>query len=531
MPSLDFHEVAALPRLAWLAVVERGAARARVFHGSAVECRDRWMVEGVWDGDFAAGGFHDSPHFFGSGIRVDGDRLLFVPSSALVDRVLYCQDRGRVVVSNSLVLLLAFTGACLDPAHDYRAEATAIRKGAGAYHREFVVVHPEIPSFFQVYDECLVVDRDGVTFDAMRRASPPVQSYERYRAAVAEALLRLKGNYSSPDRRVPMTAFLTVSSGYDSAAAATLVRDLGIETCFTARRSNSYLPRWLSPSSVVDDGTPIAAALGLDVTALDVRRSQVTEDEIFFLAAGCPQPALAFHSMTRLLERRPGIGVLFTGFQGDEVWDVLWEQPYHRQGTLRGDGAALGLSEIRLKSGFINVAVPAVGARRIRDVAALGSASDMEPWRLHDAYDRPVPRRLVETAGIPRGSFARRKKAVVHAYAYPVNAALRCAFFRWLRERRRLTPAFVYLHVALNRVLFVLVRSPLALWLRVFRPAPRHRPPTPHVFVWKEVDLPGLMFQWAAESLAARLVPALEGADATRQPERSRPVRPAPVAR
>src|SRR5438034_9015072 len=131
MPSLDFHEVAALPRLAWLAVVERGAARARVFHGSAVECRDRWMVEGVWDGDFAAGGFHDSPHFFGSGIRVDGDRLLFVPSSALVDRVLYCQDRGRVVVSNSLVLLLAFTGARLDPAHDYRAEATAIRKGAG----------------------------------------------------------------------------------------------------------------------------------------------------------------------------------------------------------------------------------------------------------------------------------------------------------------------------------------------------------------------------------------------------------------
>ena len=522
MPSLDFHEVAALPRLAWLAVVERGAVRARVFHGPAVECRDRWMVEGVWDGDFAAGGFHDSPHFFGSGIRVDGDRLLFVPSSALVDRVLYCEDRGRVVVSNSLVLLLAFTGARLDPTHDYRVEATAIRQGVAAYRREFVVVHPEIPSFIQVYDECLVVDRDGVTFDATLRASPPVQSYERYRAAVAEALLRLKGNYSSPDRRVPMTAFLTVSSGYDSAAAATLVRDLGIETCFTARRSNSYLPRWLSPSSVVDDGTPIAGALGLDVTALDVRRSQVTEDEIFFLAAGCPQPALAFHSMTRLLERRPGIGVLFTGFQGDEVWDVLWEQPYHRQGTLRGDGAALGLSEIRLKSGFINVAVPAVGARRIRDVAALGSASDMEPWRLHDAYDRPVPRRLVETAGIPRGSFARRKKAVVHAYAYPVNAALRCAFFRWLRERRRLTPAFVYLHLALNRVLFFLVRSPQALWLRVFRPAPRHRPPTPHVFVWKQVDLPGLMFRWAAESLAARLAPALDGADATKQ---------APVAR
>src|SRR2546425_11441924 len=110
MPSLDFHEVAALPRLAWLAVVERGAVRARVFHGPAVECRDRWMVEGVGDGDFAAGGFYDSPPFFGSRIRVDGDHLLFVPSCALVDLVRYCDDRGRVGGSNNLVRSLALPG-------------------------------------------------------------------------------------------------------------------------------------------------------------------------------------------------------------------------------------------------------------------------------------------------------------------------------------------------------------------------------------------------------------------------------------
>src|SRR2546422_3636375 len=194
MPSLDFHEVAALPRLAWLAVVERGAVRARVFHGPAVECRDRWMVEGVWDGDFAAGGFHASPPFYGRGIRVDGDRLLFVPSSALVDRVLYCEDRGRVVVSNSLVLLLAFTGARLDPTHDYRVEATAIRQGVAAYRREFVVVHPEIPSFIQVYDECLVVDRDGVTFDATLRSEEHTSELQSRLHLVCRLLLEKKKN-------------------------------------------------------------------------------------------------------------------------------------------------------------------------------------------------------------------------------------------------------------------------------------------------------------------------------------------------
>jgi len=530
MPSLSFLEVATLPRLAWLAVVDSGAGRARVFHGSAVECRDRWMVEGVWDGDFAAGGFHASPHFFGSGIRVDGDRLLFVPSSALVDRVLYCRDRGRVVVSNSLVLLLAFTGARLDPAHDYRAEATAIRQGAAAYPREFVVVHPEIPSFFQVYDECLVVDHDGLTFATLREA-PRVESYAQYRGLLAATLLRLQRNYSSPERRAPMSAFVTLSSGYDSAAAAALVSRLGVETCFTARRSNCYLPRWLSPSAALDDGTPIARALGLSIVPLDQRRSRVTEDEIFFLAPGCAQPALVFHSMTRLLARRPGAAVLFTGFQGDEVWDVTWEQAYHERGAIRGDSAALGLSEIRLKSGFINLAVPALCARRIQDVAALGVAPEMEPWRMHDAYDRPFPRRIVETAGIPRGCFARRKKAVVRTYPYPVNRALRRAFFRWLRERRGLTPAFVYLHVALNRVVFLLVRGREALSLRLFPEPARRRRPTPHVFLWKHIDLPALMFHWAAESLAAHLAPALEAADATQQAERLQPAQHAPVAR
>src|SRR2546422_7877285 len=43
------------------------------------------------------------------------------------------------------------------------------------------------------------------------------------------------------DRRVRMRAFATVSSGYDSAAVAVLVKDLGIEACFTADRKSTRL--------------------------------------------------------------------------------------------------------------------------------------------------------------------------------------------------------------------------------------------------------------------------------------------------
>src|SRR2546430_12333834 len=95
------------------------------------------------------------------------------------------------------------------------------------------------------------------------------------------------------------------------------------------------------------------------------------------------------------------------------------------------------LSEIRLKSGFGNVAVPALLARGIRDLAALSAAPEMAPWRRGGTYDRPIPRRILEEAGIPPRLFGGRKKAIVRTYSYPMNPALRRAFFADLRDRLR----------------------------------------------------------------------------------------------
>ena len=43
------------------------------FHGLSVECRENWMVEDVWDGDFSSGDLHRAENFFGSGIRVESE--------------------------------------------------------------------------------------------------------------------------------------------------------------------------------------------------------------------------------------------------------------------------------------------------------------------------------------------------------------------------------------------------------------------------------------------------------------------------
>jgi hypothetical protein len=140
-----------LPKLGWFARLELARDRISVAHGESVECNDEWMIEGVWDGPFADGKFHESEHVFGSGIRLQDGAAHFVPSRALVDRILYCVDGDDLLASNSLPILLAMTGARLDLRHDYRTEARTIMKGIDAYDPTFRVVHPRIACFYQLY--------------------------------------------------------------------------------------------------------------------------------------------------------------------------------------------------------------------------------------------------------------------------------------------------------------------------------------------------------------------------------------------
>src|SRR5207247_32318 len=154
------------------------------------------------------------------------------------------------------------------------------------------------------------------------------------------------------------------------------------------------------------------------------------EDELYFLAPGCAPNSVRLHSLARHIERGGRPAVLFTGFQGDEVWALdPWELAYQTAGVVRGDTTALMLSEIRLKSGFVNVAVPALFARGIRDLAALIAAPDLAPWRPGGTYDPPTPRRLLDRARLPPRPFRSRSQRLA--------AVLRS---------RKVGPASVYRH-------------------------------------------------------------------------------------
>ena len=520
--SIHYHPVHGLPKFAWVASLDlKTFTEVSVFHGSSVECRDMWMVEGVWDDDFLSGNFHTAENVFGSGIRIDGERVYFVSSCALVDHLFYCIHREKVLVSNSLIVLLGFTGATLNDIHDYYNEGVSILKGIKEYKKEFAVIHPEIEQFYQVFYENIVATKDGISFE-LKNGLHEITSFEQYYALLWNILSDIKDNYRDPERTIPLSAFSTISSGYDSTAVTCLAKQLGVDTCFTLKKSASWM-RWSSKYST-DDGTRAAQALNLNIIYTDASRSEITEDELFFLSINYGRSEnhillneIAFSSMVNHIEKNCSAAVLFTGYHGDKVWDINTQDQYLGD-ELKLSSVCLGFSEIRLKSGFINVAVPFILARNIGKLIAISRSDEMKPWSLGNDYDRPIARRLVEDSGVNRDSFGIQKKGVSrHIYRLPKSRALRRPFLQYLDKRYNLRPWFVYTNHALNQIAFLFQK----VAMRVFRPTVKSRRTT--VF-WPNLDVGFLMWIWATHTLSQKMSKTLCGyikdsSDTIKKPE------------
>jgi hypothetical protein len=507
--NIHYYAIAELPKLGWVAAVALDGGSLTVFHGSAVECRDDWMVEGVWDDDFKSGNFHCSENFFGSGIRIEGDRIYFVASSALVDRLFYCSYGGKILVSNSLILLMVFTGSTLDDNHNYKMESAAVLKGIRDYNKEFVIIHPRMQKLYQVYHSNIILQNSEISYE-IRGVLHEIGSFAQYYELLSQSLARIKNNYESPERKTPLSAFTTLSSGYDSTAVTCLAKNIGVKTCFTGNKASSSIPIWLSRSAVLEDTQPIADALKLNTVHLDHRWSSISEDELYFLAASHIPPELIFHSLAAHIEKTCKAAVVFTGYHGDKVWDAHTSGKYLNDQIVRGDISGLNLSEIRLKSGFINVAVPFILARNIESIVKITLSTEMSPWRLNNSYDRPIPRRIAESAGVNRHLFGTRKKAVIKDYYYPANAQLRRQFFESLRKDYNISPRFVYSYIILNRLGYFSMRA-LKYSKHFIRSKTLSISPdtykilkTTKTAFWNHIDFHYLMYIWSIRILCER---------------------------
>jgi hypothetical protein len=222
----------------------------------------------------------------------------------------------------------------------------------------------------------------------------------------------LYSNANSPLRQVHYEPLATVSRGYDSPACAILAREIGCTEAVTFVKGRQEHAWAVSDND--DKGTAIAALLNLDV-------SEYSREDYLY-AAGFPEAEFLATGnggddivMSVIGERLYG-KLFFTGFRGDTVWDLSVKVTEESQYFKTKDPSGASLGEFRLRIGFIHVPVPALTFTRHADLYQIGMSDEMRPWRLGNNYDRPIPRRLIESKGVVREMFGQEKRAITQPF-------------------------------------------------------------------------------------------------------------------
>jgi len=391
----QYTRIADWPPLAWLARCLPFERAIEVFHGDRVEITPDWFCEAIWAGPYDAGAFDRTDVVFGSGCRIRGARATFVSSASTVDRLQTLETPDGIWVSNSLACLLAVARATVDPLYPrYFEDFRTVREGLLRYR----------PSLASSRGPVRLTYYGNLEWDGgrLRQVSKPAPvrdfgSFVKYRAFLGQALRDLADNMGGRERRRPYDFLGTISTGYDSPTVAVLAREAGLATAITVDRSRG---------GASDSGEEIAARLGLGahVVERDLWR-RVALAEVPFIASDAKGEDVYFKGA----EQRLVGTVLLTGFHGDAAWSKT-SRPLNAE-IVRKDQSGLSLSEYRLWIGFIHCPVPFLGIRQLADINAISRSPEMARWDWPRGRSRPICRRIVEEAGLPRHSFGIGKRA------------------------------------------------------------------------------------------------------------------------
>jgi hypothetical protein len=410
------------PPLSWVAELPRGESTVTICHGNGIEIRPDWFCEAIWDGTFAAGGFDRTDLVAGSGGRFRDDKLQLVSSGSTVDRLQFLELPDRVLVSNSLVCLLAYADLSLHPT--YRGYATAcfsVIRGLDHYTRSIPTTRGSIE--FCYFDN-LVWDGTSLSRTSKPNANRALSSFTDYRSFLTSALERMFSNMRADERSQQYDPIGTLSTGYDSTFATVLTRPLGLRQviCFEGLEKQ-------------DSGADNACLLGVTPTVVPVEAwRSLTMPEIPFIAGDGIGEEVHFSSVEGMLRQR----VLVTGYHGDKVWEK--DTPYTAPTLVRGDLSGLSLTEFRLWAGFIHCPIAFFGARQVRDIKRISNLPDMAAWDTGRHYSRPICRRVIEEAGVPRSAFGIRKNYASRWFAVNplyMTEGSTSSYLSWLRAQRK----------------------------------------------------------------------------------------------
>jgi hypothetical protein len=383
----------AVPPLAWLfAMLPDG--ESTLLHGSGVWAHDEGFIEGCLA---AEPGVHpgDAANVFGSVLTRRGNGWLFVTPSHTLESLYFYRHASGWSASNSLAFLAAHHG--IEPPWDprYGAKFASLCLGIEKYERSLWRT-AEGEMLRVAYDNAELTFAGELRF-VPKPLPPAFRNFGEYVEYLHTSLVLAFANAAEPTRGSVYRPLTTCSSGYDSAGAAALSTRVGCREGVTLRTSRE---------GQADSGRPVAESLGLRLTEVDRPHNvEGTFEEVAdFFATGMGGEDYCFKGFAPHVRGR----ILLTGFHGGRVWSPT-KAP--SPAIARSDLSGSSLQEFRLWRDFIHIPVPMIGARRHPEIRAITLSQEMAPFRLDNDYDRPIPRRIAEEAGVPRPQFGQQKRA------------------------------------------------------------------------------------------------------------------------
>lgn len=411
--KFDVEECADLPKANWRVIIsEQGVVKVR--YGASVERTVAGIFEGVWDGDFTKFDFDLSSNVYGSGVKFSEESLIFTPASHSRDciHVIFDKRNGDFIFSNSIISSLAcvpqsyrenLTQNMADIAHIKYDRMTA----AGVFNYDPILYQDDNCIFYSFMYHNLVLKQGQTAVLLPRLKVEYFDTYNEYIKFMVSVIGKLIANGSDNSRKTKLSPLSTISNGYDSPAVSVLCARAGVKR-FATIDVRVY--------GNDDSGKHIADFLGLDCELCEhpfgpeiqdlnseLGAEYLKEMEMFLATQG-----IGDNIAWKAFDRHIADSLFFTGSYGDTLWARdMWRHaglpllsPYEKS-----------FSEYRLEKGFAYIPVPAIGMQFPKSLFQLSGKKEMRKWMVKGSYDRPIARRIIEEAGVPRGTFAVEKAA------------------------------------------------------------------------------------------------------------------------
>lgn len=397
-----------LPPLAWAASVRNGIAK--VVHGNNVECFEDCFFEGAWSGAFQEKCFDTSEWFCGTGGKIRDQKIVFSTPTPVTYSLYSSKARDGYWVSNSLNLLMALADLHFDPRYlNYEVDFNTILDGIKKYKGNVHAVNTNKEIFdvqIHYYSNLAIDDLNAFTIEP-KPETRPFKDFDDYETRLKNAMRAMVNNAQSSERKQQYGVVTTISRGYDAPCCAAVFKEMGCDTAVTFSAIGKYKD---------DSGVDVAKQLGyqriIEVDADNFkRRTDFVEAQI--ISAGDLGSSISSCVFDDIFSHN----IVLLGERGDKVWN---KNAKDVNDELRFDDfvTGLGYGEHRLWLDFISVPMPLYGATAWKSIHEISNSEEMKGWSVGTSYDRPIPRRIIEGAGVTRDSFGVKKHGAGFTYKF-----------------------------------------------------------------------------------------------------------------